>query len=204
MLVFSKYGLIALAWVATCVCGISPYSANITVIGTGGHSCVLNFAGRNMQCSLGRDGIASMGTKVEADGRTPQGSYPLRQVFYREDRIGTPQTGGLRNVTTALRPSDGWCDDSASPEYNSHVTLPNPYHHEMLWEPHEPFYDLFAVIGYNDDPPVAGLGSAIFLHVTPNYNSTAGCVAMSINDLQVCLPLHVMGCVRVLGECIVF
>lgn len=186
MLVYIKYALFALAWLATCVCATNlPYAANITVIGTGGHGCVLNFAGRNMQCSLGKNGIAPMGTKVEGDGKTPQGSYLLRQVLYREDRIPTPQTGGLHNVTTALRPSDGWCDDSASPEYNKQVTLPTASHHEMLWETHESFYDLFAVIGYNDDPPVAGLGSAIFFHSTPNYNSTAGCVAMSMNDLQV-------------------
>ena len=87
-------------------------------------------------------------------------------------------------MTTALQPSDGWCDDVSAPEYNTHITLPAAAHHEVLWESYDSFYDLFAVVGYNDDPPIAGLGSAIFFHTTPNYNSTAGCVAMSLEDLQ--------------------
>jgi len=185
---FCMYAFVAFAVMATTTAqpqqANAAYAANITVIGTGGHNCVLNFAGRNMQCSLGKNGIAPVGTKVEGDGRTPQGSYLLRQVYYRQDRVPIPQTGGLQNVTAALQPGDGWCDDANAPEYNMHVTLPSVFHHEILWEEHDSFYDLFAVIGYNDDPPVAGLGSAIFFHVTLNYNSTAGCVAMALPDLQ--------------------
>jgi L,D-peptidoglycan transpeptidase YkuD (ErfK/YbiS/YcfS/YnhG family) len=40
------------------------------------------------------------------------------------------------------------------------------------------------VVGYNDDPPVPGKGSAIFMHVArPDYSPTAGCVAVSKPDL---------------------
>jgi L,D-peptidoglycan transpeptidase YkuD (ErfK/YbiS/YcfS/YnhG family) len=45
------------------------------------------------------------------------------------------------------------------------------------------YYDLMAVVGYNDDPPVKGLGSAIFFHVTPDYGPTAGCIALSLQNL---------------------
>ena len=48
-------------------------------------------------------------------------------------------------------------------------------------------YDIVVVIGYNDDPPQPGRGSAIFLHLAhPDYRPTEGCVAVSHNDI---LPL---------------
>ena len=147
-------------------------------------ACELTFAGRSMQCSLGKNGVAPEGKKVEGDGFTPTGSFQLRRAFFRADRISRPSTGALQNVTSVLHPSDGWCDDPSSPEYNTYLKLPSPYHHETLWEVNESFYDLFAVIGYNDDPVVAYKGSAIFFHTTQNYGSTAGCIALSLNDLQ--------------------
>ena len=45
-------------------------------------------------------------------------------------------------------------------------------------------YDIVVVVGYNDDPVVAGKGSAIFLHLArANYAPTAGCVALALPDL---------------------
>ncbi len=45
-------------------------------------------------------------------------------------------------------------------------------------------YDLVVVLGYNDDPVVSGLGSAIFLHVaSPEYSPTEGCIALAKEDL---------------------
>ena len=45
-------------------------------------------------------------------------------------------------------------------------------------------YDIVVVLGHNDDPPVAGAGSAVFLHIArPNYSPTAGCAALSREDL---------------------
>ena len=40
-------------------------------------------------------------------------------------------------------------------------------------------YDVLIVMGHNDDPPVPGLGSAVFLHLDrPDHRSTLGCVAV--------------------------
>jgi L,D-peptidoglycan transpeptidase YkuD (ErfK/YbiS/YcfS/YnhG family) len=164
------------------VLGLAHSAENITVIGMGGHSCNLSFMNRSMPCSLGKNGIST--SKKEGDGCTPAGSFLIRQVFFRADRIEKPSTGGLESVTSALQPDDGWCDDPKSPDYNRHVKLPYPYSHENLWETSQTFYDLFGVIGYNDSPPIPGLGSAIFFHTTPDYGSTAGCVALSLPDLQ--------------------
>jgi L,D-peptidoglycan transpeptidase YkuD (ErfK/YbiS/YcfS/YnhG family) len=45
-------------------------------------------------------------------------------------------------------------------------------------------YDLVVVLGHNDDPVIAGAGSAIFLHLSlPTYEPTAGCVAVNLSDM---------------------
>jgi L,D-peptidoglycan transpeptidase YkuD (ErfK/YbiS/YcfS/YnhG family) len=46
------------------------------------------------------------------------------------------------------------------------------------------------VIGHNDDPPVAGLGSAIFMHIArEDYSPTQGCVALARSDLEALLAM---------------
>ena len=89
---------------------------------------------------------------------------------------------------TALRvapitPQDGWCDDPADENYNRPVTLPYPASCETMWREDE-LYDIVVILAHNDDPPVPGLGSAIFLHCArPHYPPTQGCVALAKTDL---------------------
>ena len=65
----------------------------------------------------------------------------------------------------------------------------------MLWR-EDGLYDLVVILGYNDDPPVAGRGSAIFLHVArPDYAPTQGCVALARPDLEAVLALAAPGSV---------
>lgn len=98
----------------------------------------------------------------------------MRRVFFRPDRLAPPET---RLPVQHLTPQMGWCDDPASPDYNTAVALPFAARHETLWR-EDALYDLVVVLGYNDAPPVAGLGSAIFLHLArPDYSPTEGCVA---------------------------
>ena len=88
--------------------------------------------------------------------------------------IGT-DTGSLRN--------DGWCDDSKDKDYNKFVKLTDSYNasHEKLWRD-DHLYDVIITIGYNDEEPVPGKGSAIFIHVArPEFTPTAGCVALELN-----------------------
>ena len=71
--------------------------------------------------------------------------------------------------------------------YNRPVRLPYPASYEKLWRD-DALYDVVVVLGYNDDPPVAGRGSAVFLHLAlPDYGPTAGCVALSAGDLALVL-----------------
>ena len=129
------------------------------------------------RCALGAGGIRRF--KLEGDGVTPAGSFALRRLFYRPDRLREPQTG---LPTVQLTPADGWCDDPADPNYNRLVKRPFWRGHEVMWRG-DHLYDLVVDVGYNDDLPIPGRGSAIFLHLArPDYGPTAGCVAFSQPD----------------------
>jgi L,D-peptidoglycan transpeptidase YkuD (ErfK/YbiS/YcfS/YnhG family) len=131
------------------------------------------------RCALGRGGVKV--EKREGDGATPIGAWPMRRLLYRADRIAPPATV---LPCAEIDPEDGWCDDPADPAYNRPVRLPYPARHERLWREDE-IYDLIVVLGHNDDPVVAGLGSAIFLHAArPDYAPTEGCVALQRADLM--------------------
>lgn len=135
-------------------------------------------------CALGRTGVIPPEHKVEGDGKTPLGTYALREVFYRADRLPPPVTGlPVRELT----PDTAWSEDPARADYNTCIKVdtagPAPDGIDrMTREDH--VYDVTVVIGYNDAPPVAGKGSAIFMHVArPGYTPTAGCVALAESDL---------------------
>lgn len=133
-----------------------------------------------VRCALGKGGVVGAEIKREGDGASPQGVWPMRRVFYRPDRLAPPQTA---LPVLSLRPSDGWCDAPGDGAYNRPVVLPYPASHETLWR-EDGVYDVIVELGYNDDPVVAGKGSAIFMHVArENYAPTEGCVALALDDL---------------------
>lgn len=137
--------------------------------------------GRRVRCALGPAGLVEPQSKREGDGATPQGLWPMRRVLYRPDRGPRPRTA---LAAAPLAPEDGWCDDPADPAYNRQVRLPHAGRAEALWR-EDSLYDLIVVLAYNDDPPVAGRGSAIFLHVArPDFGATHGCVALARPDLE--------------------
>lgn len=138
----------------------------------------LQCGGRSFPCALGRAGIRP--DKCEADDATPAGIFALRQVLYRPDRMPPPKT---RLPVRQIRLFDGWCDAPAHPAYNRQVKLPFPASAERLRRA-DPAYDLILVLGHNDDPPVPGNGSAIFLHVArTSFAPTAGCIVLKRKDL---------------------
>jgi L,D-peptidoglycan transpeptidase YkuD (ErfK/YbiS/YcfS/YnhG family) len=141
---------------------------------------VLRHGSMLVPCALGRAGVRL--DKQEGDGATPIGTFALRRLWYRADRLEAPATRYL--PMRVIGRDDGWCDDPQSPEYNRPVTLPHPARHERLWRD-DALYDLLVELGYNDGPIVPGAGSAIFLHVArPDYGPTEGCVAIAKVDLQ--------------------
>lgn len=128
--------------------------------------------------ALGRSGIR--GLKREGDGRTPLGRFPVRQVFYRADRVQRPRT---QLPVQAIRDHDGWSEDPADRNYNRLVKLSSRSNADRL-KREDHLYDLVLVLGHNDRPRIKGRGSAIFVHLArPGYAPTAGCIALSRRDL---------------------
>ena len=143
----------------------------------------LSWGGHHIRAALGRSGVTL--DKHEGDGATPAGTFALRNLLYRADRLVCPET---RLSCAPIAEGTGWSDDPADPHYNRPVTLPHAFGYERLWR-EDGLYDLIVPLGYNDAPPIAGLGSAIFLHVAkPGYLPTEGCVALDLPDLLALLP----------------
>ncbi len=146
--------------------------------------------GRITRCALGKGGVIAAADKREGDGKSPLGTWGIRRVLFRPDKGGPPHT---RLPTKALERDDGWCDAPGDPAYNRAVKLPHPASAEQMWR-EDDVYDLVCILAHNDDPPVPGLGSAIFLHLArPGYAPTEGCVALSREDMLELLSLAKLG-----------
>jgi L,D-peptidoglycan transpeptidase YkuD (ErfK/YbiS/YcfS/YnhG family) len=154
-----------------------------------------------LSCALGRSGVTE--AKQEGDGASPVGTWPLRRVLFRPDRIDRPAT---KLPVSAISPDDGWCDDPADLQLQLPCEL-------AVWSqrgiPVARRRTLRrggrAGIQRRSAPP--GLGSAIFFHLaTPEFAPTAGCVAVHRPDmvrlLAHCGPgtkLEIAGAARDIG-----
>ncbi|TVV70152.1 L,D-transpeptidase family protein [Sphingomonas solaris] len=144
---------------------------------------VLTAFGHIIPCAIGRGGALPAAAKREGDGATPIGCWPLLAVLLRPDRVAHP--GGAL-PWRRLRPGDGWSDDPADPAYNRPVRHPHRWSAERLWR-EDGLYDVIVVLGHNL-PPVAGAGSAIFLHCWNRGKPTEGCIAIDRAALLGLLP----------------
>lgn len=145
-----------------------------------------DLAGRATRCALGRAGVIAAADKREGDGKSPLGVWPIRRLLYRPDRGAPPPTA---IAAAPIATDDGWCDAPGDPAYNRPVRRPYLASCEAMWR-EDGLYDLVVVLGHNDDPPVPGLGSAIFLHLAKEgYAPTEGCVALGRPDLEALLAL---------------
>jgi L,D-peptidoglycan transpeptidase YkuD (ErfK/YbiS/YcfS/YnhG family) len=125
-------------------------------------------------CAIGRSGSCPAADKREGDGMTPQGSWPIRTVLFRPGAAAPPD--GMKLPWRWIRDDDGWSDEAGDPQYNRPVRHPHGHSAERLVRD-DGAYDVIVVLGHNDAPPVAGMGSAIFLHCSEG-RPTAGCVAV--------------------------
>lgn len=140
---------------------------------------VLAFSGASVPVTIGRNGFTPLEQKIEGDGKTPIGIFPLGIAF---GYSAAADTGLDYRQSTA---QDYWVDDSVSPQYNTWVSgAPAAQSFEkMLREDH--LYRYGIVIEYNTRPVIAGKGSAIFIHLWRDPSSpTAGCVAMAEADMM--------------------
>jgi len=135
--------------------------------------------GNTIPCLIGKAGATDAADKREGDAMTPRGTYAVRALLVRPDRMQAPKTA---LPWRWLHQSDGWSDDARDRAYNRPVRHPHPFSAEHLWRD-DGLYDLIVILGHNDAPPVPGMGSAIFLHCTAEKPYTQGCVAVSRDTL---------------------
>lgn len=142
----------------------------------------LKIGDHTVACAIGRSGACDATNKHEGDGCTPRGRWPIRTVLLRPDRgIAPPAHLPWR----WMRPDDGWSDDPRDPAYNRPIRHPHGFSAERLWR-EDHLYDAIVVLGHNDAPPVAGEGSAIFLHLREG-DTTEGCVAVPRETMEALL-----------------
>lgn len=141
--------------------------------------------GQTVRCALGKSGVIAAADKREGDNRSPLGTWAIRRVLYRPDVYPDGPRTALE--TAPIAPDDGWCDAPGDPAYNRPVKLPYAASAERLWRD-DAVYDLIGILAHNDDPPVPGQGSAIFLHLArEGYPGTEGCVALARADIEALL-----------------
>ncbi len=141
---------------------------------------ILYYNGVSYPCALGRSGVGLK--KCEGDGITPTGTFALRRLHVRADRVPSFKAGLPKRD---IKPADWWCDDPNSRHYNllmGKIVAPEG-HEERLWRK-DHLYDAIIEIGYNDMPVKKNKGSAIFIHAArEGMTPTAGCVALRRSDL---------------------
>ena len=135
------------------------------------------------QCAIGKNGTKA--NKIEGDKSTPKGTFLLKEVYYRADRIKNLKT---KLNLKKINPKMGWCDDPLSKKYNSLIKTKNNAHHEKMFRKDHK-YDVVIVLDYNLKKPIPYKGSAIFIHLTKDYKSTNGCISLSKKDLLILLRL---------------
>ena len=135
------------------------------------------------RCVVGKKGISEK--KREGDFCTPKGSFKLKTVYYRPDRIKNVET---KLNTKKIQSDMGWCNDPLNKKYNSLIKIDEKTKHEKLYRKDNK-YDILVVIDYNYRKPIPFKGSAIFIHLTNSFKGTAGCVALNKKDLLILLKL---------------
>jgi len=137
----------------------------------------------SFKCCIGKKGITN--NKIEGDKKTPSGLFSLGNIYYRKDRNSKPTT---RIKSISISKQMGWCDDVNSKKYNKLIKRSTKIKHEKLFRK-DYKYDYLITINYNTKNIIAGKGSAIFIHLTKNYSSTAGCIGIKKKDMLILLRL---------------
>ena len=135
------------------------------------------------KCSIGKKGLTS--NKKEGDLKTPKGTYSLGPLFYRKDKFPNPETK-LEKIS--IKKKMGWCDDINSKYYNQLMNINSMIKHEKMFRK-DKIYNLVIPINYNTKNPKKNKGSAIFIHLTKNYEKTKGCISLKKKDFLILLKI---------------
>ena len=135
------------------------------------------------RCCIGKSGIISQ--KIEGDNSTPKGKFKIGTLYYRADRVKKPST---KINTKKIMKNMGWCNDPGNKYYNKQISINKNIKYEKLYRS-DYKYDYLIVIEYNMKKIKPNKGSAIFLHLTKNYQKTAGCIALNKKDFLIMLKI---------------
>ena len=122
--------------------------------------------------------------KAERDARAPAGLFRLGTIYTYDDALPKGADYPFHTVTAA----DAWVDDPALPQYNRFLTVnlnsPPPWFEKQKMRHGDFAYRWLVEIRHNSDPPVPGMGSAIFFHIRRGVTRpTWGCTSMAQPDL---------------------
>jgi len=122
--------------------------------------------------------------KVERDARAPAGVFRLGTIYTYDSALPRGADYPFHTVTTA----DAWVDDPTLPQYNRFVAVdtnnPPPWFEKQKMRHNDDAYRWLVEIRHNADPPVPGMGSAIFFHVRRGETRTTwGCTTMARENL---------------------
>ena len=135
------------------------------------------------KCCIGKNGLKK--NKIEGDKCTPKGIFELGTLYYRKDRVKKPITN-LK--IKKIKKNIGWCNDSKSRLYNQEIKVNKNIKHEKLFRK-DYKYNYLLVIEYNTKKIQPNKGSAIFIHLTKNFKTTAGCIALLEKDFLIMVKL---------------
>ena len=136
------------------------------------------------RCSIGKNGKSKK--KKEGDKKTPIGYFEIENLYYRSDKIKKPST---KLKCIKIKKNMGWCDNPFDlKNYNKLIKLNKKIKCEKLYRKDRK-YDILIELDYNRKKIIPYKGSAIFLHLTNNYKPTAGCIAISENDMKILIKI---------------
>ena len=135
-----------------------------------------------LRCCIGKNGFKSK--KIEGDNSTPKGIFLLKKLYFRKDRVGTPKCNIPKKIITK---NLAWCDNPTNRKYNEEIYTFDKSNKEHFFRK-DNIYDYLITISHNENK-TPNKGSAIFLHLTKNYKTTAGCIALKRKDFEIILKL---------------
>ncbi len=135
------------------------------------------------KCCIGKNGLNS--NKKEGDNCTPKGRFKVGNIYYRPDKVIKPVTNlKIKKIKKNML----WCNDPYNKNYNKPIYINKKIKGEKIYR-NDYKYDYFIVIEYNTKIIKPNKGSAIFIHLTRNYQKTAGCIAINKKDFLIMLKV---------------
>ena len=135
-----------------------------------------------LKCCVGKNGLNS--NKKEGDYSTPKGLFILKKLYFREDRVNIPKSKIDKKI---IKKNMAWCDDPNHKRYNEEIKTCNKELEENLYRKDNK-YDYLISISHNEKK-IPNKGSAVFIHLTDNYEPTAGCIALRKKDFEILIKL---------------